>query len=273
MAKTSRSSGSYGRWYEVSDNRRYPSVTTILGVIAKPALVKWAANTERELVMDVAAQVYESLAGKVISKPSFEAAVNGRLGAARSHQIQMAHAASIGSLVHARIEWEMRTQLGLKGLKEPTVPEQEVGADGQVTEHPAHVAYQAYRKWREAHDVRPVAVEQIVWSHKYGYAGTVDWVGYVADQLTLADWKTAAGVYDEMRLQVAAYRQAWIEMGHGVPPLGGYLLRLPKTPNDTFEPHVIPWSEQDELFVVFRAARHLFVWQQEQYAKWKERQA
>ena len=38
-----------GRFYQV-DDETYPSVTHILSCIGKPALINWAANTERTLV-------------------------------------------------------------------------------------------------------------------------------------------------------------------------------------------------------------------------------
>ena len=38
-----------------------PSVTTILGALAKPALIQWAAKEERKMIAALAARLYERL--------------------------------------------------------------------------------------------------------------------------------------------------------------------------------------------------------------------
>lgn len=244
----------------------YPSVTTVLGVINKPALVYWAAKVEREFCLERLHELHESLGDQPISTASFMVAYAARLGAQLAHKQVSKDATDIGNLVHARIEWEMRNELGFKGLKEPKIPDELVLRDGSRVVHPALHAYEGYRKWRTDFKVRPKAVEQTVWSHKYGIAGTVDWLGYVADQLTVADWKSSKGIYLEMRFQVSAYRECLIEMGQAEAPVHGMVLRLPKIEGDTFEPHDIPWSEHADLFVNVRAALKLWktneLWEQ-----------
>src|SRR2546425_4975374 len=46
------------RFYSLPDGTRVPSVTQILSIIGKPALIAWAAKTERKLVEEVAADVH-----------------------------------------------------------------------------------------------------------------------------------------------------------------------------------------------------------------------
>ena len=43
-----------GRFYEIIPGKPFVSVTTVLQVINKPALVPWAAKMERELCLNVA---------------------------------------------------------------------------------------------------------------------------------------------------------------------------------------------------------------------------
>jgi len=250
-----------------------PSVTTVLAVIGKPALISWAANMERELVLRAAGDAYEAIGTAGVSRTSFDAHVLTELTNTRGHQRQKETASAIGTLVHARIEWELRSKLAGKKLpKEPKIPEQQVDPKTrEITVHPALVAYEAYTAWRKDVNFKPRAIEQRVWSRKYGYAGTMDVEGLVRDVPTLLDWKSSKAIYDEALLQNAAYRQAWIEMGHGAAPLHGLIVKLPKNPDDPgFETRDVPWEMQDELFVVFRAARHLWVWQRKMYERWKE---
>lgn len=269
-AKQNTNRGGY-RKYTLPDGTVLKSVTTILDVIGKKALIGWAANVERDAVVEAARLVYERLGGNVISSVSFEAALLTELTSVKQHRRQMETAAAIGSLVHARIEWEMRTAMGVK-TREPKIPEQFVDQkSGELSEHPAHVAYRAYQAWRDEAQVKPLAIEQQVYSLKYRYAGTMDLYCEAYGARTLLDWKTSKSIYDEAKLQNAAYRHAWIEMGQAEAPIAGLIVRLPKMPDDPgFETLPIAWAEQERLMIVFRAAKYLSDWADENYKRWKE---
>ena len=102
-----------GRFYALPDGEKFPSVTNILSVIAKPALVNWAANAERELVMRAAALLYEDLPtqGPKMGRLAFMETLKRRLGAEKAHQKELAKACEIGSEAHALIEWNLRLTL------------------------------------------------------------------------------------------------------------------------------------------------------------------
>jgi hypothetical protein len=257
-----------GRFYVVPGERKYPSVTTVLGIINKPALVYWAGKVEREYMLEKLDDLFEAVGDRQMSRASFMSMYVSRVGSTLAHKMKSKEATDIGSIVHDRIEWEMRAELGVKGLKEPFIPDQRLAKDGSVEVHPALTAYEAYKKWRADFKVRPKAVEQTLWSHKWGIAGTMDWLGWVGDKLTLADWKSSKAIYLEMRFQVAAYREMLIEMGHAEAPLHGMVIRLPKVEGGEFEPHDIGWEEQQELFFNVRAALKLWktneLWEQAQ---------
>ncbi len=251
------------------NGREYWSVTTVLDAINKPALVEWASRSARDATRQVAVEAYR-LAHPVPAGPgrqqclgldpsSFVALVEKLQGRRPAHLAASEQATSIGSLVHARIEAELRWELG-QSVPLPEVPRETV-VDGRAVAHPAWSAYRAYRAWRAAHDVRVVSVEQKVYSDRYEYAGTADLVAYVDGVLTVGDFKTSKAVYGEYRLQVAAYRQAVLEMEPDVqPPVGGLVLRFPKTEGDDFEAHAVPWEEQDELLSVFLSAKRVWEW-------------
>lgn len=271
MAQLKQNNGRRGRTYTLPDGTVLKSVTTILKVIDKPALVNWAANLERDSCVEAARLVFERLAGRKVSATTFEAALLTELTTVKQHHRELEKAGAIGTLVHNRIEWELRAQLGQK-LKEVRLPEQHVDQkSGEISEHPAHIAYREYQKWRDEARLKPIAIEQRVFSRKYKYAGTLDVYCEAYGALTLLDWKTGKGIYDEAGLQNAAYRHAWIEMEQAEAPIAGLIVRLPKMPDDPgLETKVIPWEDQDRLMVAFRAAKYLSDWADENYRRWKE---
>lgn len=68
--------------------------------------------------------------------------------------------------------------------------------------------------WLLKSGFKPSATECHVVSKLYSYQGTFDAIGYLADKskvLTLFDWKTSSGIYEDMALQLAAYAQAYHE--------------------------------------------------------------
>src|SRR6266852_5978878 len=108
------------RFYTI-DGQQWPSVTTVLDIIAKPALGPWYAKEER--------RHFEAAMLEVLGKPgardpeyvltAVAEAVSGVKAADRAKQ----QAASIGTAMHAGIEWALRTQLGEDAGPEPRLPD------------------------------------------------------------------------------------------------------------------------------------------------------
>jgi hypothetical protein len=234
-----------GRYYE-SEGKKLPSVTTLLGIIAKPALIHWAAKIERELVLSASVEYYQELSGADAQSCQFYLeCLQQRIGRTRAHQKVLKEAGDIGTEVHQMVEWGLKTELGLTcEFDQP-----------KITHPAAHQAYESWKEWREQVKLRPIAVEQVIVSDKYGYAGTLDLLGYAEDILTVLDWKTGKAVYAEALLQNAAYRQGVREMGIG-DPKRGLIVRLPKFEDDpNFE--VRDAGAEDTAFKAFLAARDL----------------
>lgn len=248
-----------GRFYDVPDGGKYPSVTTILNVISKPALIAWAANLERELVVEAAGDLWNDVPNgdtPKMSRPAFVSSLRERLGKTKAHQRALTKAGEIGSQVHNLIEWNIRKGLG-----------QEVGVE-PILQDKALWAFSVWEKWAENAHFKPVFCEQTVWSNKYQYAGTMDLLAKIDTEETIkvvVDWKTGKAIYPEALLQNVAYIRALIEMGHAEPPIHGLIVRLPKNEKDPDpEVRLIPWAEQDGLFRAFLHARALWGWQYEQ---------
>jgi hypothetical protein len=124
-SKTSkRENRSGSRWYTTPNGNEYPSVTTILNVIGKPALIAWSAKVERELVTNVSAQLYEDIAGTPkMSKIAYLNSLQTRLGKERAHTKELAKAGDIGSQAHALIEWNLKASLMYDAGPTPHVTE------------------------------------------------------------------------------------------------------------------------------------------------------
>jgi hypothetical protein len=263
--------GRTGRLYQLPDGRMVPSVTSILTCVGKPALIQWAANTERELVIEAAANLWEDapLAPKKMTRTAFITTLTDRLGKTKAHQRELAKAAEIGSQVHGLIEWNLRRELG-----------QTIGPEPRVSDK-ATWAFMAYEEWRKTVNLVPRAIEQTVWSDTHGYAGTMDLYAELDLDgqrcLAVLDWKTGKGIYAEALLQNAAYVHALIEMGHAAAPVAGCIVRFPKVESDPdFEVKVIPAAMQHELLLTFLATKELWGWLQgqdaERLATWQRKQ-
>lgn len=246
-----------GRFYDV-DGALYPSVTHVLGCIGKPALVNWAANQERSLVMDAAADLYQDIAGTPpMSRPAYVTTLQGRCGKVKAHKKALDKAADVGTQVHALIEWNLRRTLGQKVGQEPRVVDD------------AQWAFMAFQDWAGSVSLKPKYIEQMVWSRTYGYAGTMDLLAEVNGVLTLVDFKTGKSIYGEAHLQNVAYQVALDEMGHST-PAGGLIVRLPKTQTDpAFEVATVPPVK--DLFPVFVAVRRLWEWHHAQEVAYQQK--
>jgi hypothetical protein len=74
----------------------------------------------------------------------------------------------------------------------------------------------AFTNW--ANEVKPqfILSEVTVESEKYNYAGTVDCVAKIGEQVYIIDFKTGQYIWPEYELQISAYKQALKEMGRKV---------------------------------------------------------
>lgn len=246
--KVIRQDGRTGRFYHVEgDDEPYVSVTHALGCIAKPALINWAANQERALVTDAAADLYVDLCKTPpMGRPAFIATLAGRIGKQKAHQKELAKAGEIGTQVHALIEWNLRQSLG-----------QKVGTEPRVVDA-AQWGFMAWQDWAQSVNLKPVFIEQMVFSRTHHYAGTMDLLAEVHGVLSLVDFKTGKSIYAEAHLQNVAYQQALIEMGHRV-PAKGYIVRLPKVETDpAFEVAEVP--PVAELWPTFVAVLNVWKW-------------
>jgi hypothetical protein len=168
--------------YSWNGGSLYPSVTTILGIKDKPALVGWAkretaASAVRNL--DVLAQM--------VQNGGAQAAVDWLK---RIPDFQRDASADLGSAVHAAAE--------AIGRGQPVAPDDAV--------QPFVTAYR--RDFLDVFQPRFIALEAMVCSLRYEYGGTADAFAEIDGELWLLDYKTGAGVYSDVALQLAGLARA-----------------------------------------------------------------
>lgn len=249
-----------GRHYEHPETgRKLPSVTNVLGVIAKPALIPWAAKVERELCVQIANTVYGSLNGVQVSGKEFRSRLSLALPKKKAHKIVSQDAINIGNEAHALIEWRILGELGLPQGEEPD------------TSEPARWAVAGFEDWRHEVNLKPTHAEKRLYSDELDAAGSADVICCELNIYVLApkarrvaalgDFKTGKALYPESDVQVATYRHMAIERGAINEDAWGLVLRLPKTTKDPeFEAKLLPPSRCRELVDVFRAARSIWAW-------------
>lgn len=258
----SRRATKAGRFYEIVKGDPWPSVTTIEDIIAKFQLYMWYAKQERLATMAVAGDMFEELSKPLVistgmTRETYLALLESRLGKQKAGQREMQLAGEIGTQAHEMVEWHVRKLLGLKVGPQPKISEK------------AMWAFMAFEDWARSVDFLPLRSEQVVFSHKYRYAGTMDLLAWIANgksrELALIDIKTSSGIWPEMKLQLAAYRWALMEMKLEKPDRC-LIVRLPKKDTDP-EFEVAEVTDLDRHFEAFLAARQLWQWKYDEDQK------
>ena len=160
----------------------YPSVTTILGIKDKPALVGWAKR-------ETAACAVRNLdvLERMVRSGGPQAAVDWLK---RIPDYARDASADLGSAVHAAAEAIAR------------------GQSGPVAEDVAPFVAAYRRDFLDVFHPRFIAVEAMVCSERYEYGGTADAFAEIDGETWLLDYKTGAGVYPDTALQLGGLARA-----------------------------------------------------------------
>ena len=160
-----------------------PGVTTFLKVINKPALIPWAV---KQTVEHVRIHLDDLASGKItIDKFNTNEIL---YGASRAADKIRDTAAETGTAIHKWCEQYIKRQ-------RPEMPDDPKILNG----------VNAFLHWKDEHNVKLLHSEKITYSRKYDYTGIIDIIAEVDGKPCIVDIKTSNGIYDEMRLQVAAY--------------------------------------------------------------------
>lgn len=188
-----------------------PSVTGILGIRDKPALINWAVGQHREYVERKLAQL-EVNPGEL---PFLSTAdVRDILAEAQECWRDLSGAASIGSLAHRFLHAELGYRAGVVSEQpKMTIEPDEILAPSFSKDmiDLANASVKAGLQFLDENHVEPLIFERILWSPTYGYVGTADLIAKVNGILSVLDWKTSKAIYPEYNLQTAAYSNAYME--------------------------------------------------------------
>jgi hypothetical protein len=220
-----------------------PSVTTILGVLDKPALPRWAA---KETAM-YAVENVESWRGlDPVSAVELLKGAPWRMSKG---------AADAGTDAHAYCEELLTAIMQGRALPEAVVNDSLFA--------PLHGnALRNVRALIEAIKPIPIAIEVGAWSNAHGYAGTFDNLCIVDGLLTMVDVKSSKAVYPEMALQLSAYRfadSALFADGTELPMPNIARAQIWHVPKEGMW-KVVEIRADHEEFKAFLAAKALFEW-------------
>lgn len=183
--------------YTLSGKRMY-GTTTILRVIAKPALINWAVKVDTDYITDWS-YTQEALDSNPVKLREVIAV------AKKQHTKKKDDAGDWGSIVHKAIESWIKTQ---------EIPKEVVVKDVVVKVLPEHLeAIDNFVKWAKENKAIFIQSELPIYSEEWFTGGTVDFVCKIGDELVIGDVKTSSGIWDEYWLQVSAYAKMMMEMG------------------------------------------------------------
>lgn len=173
---------SFKHQYKI-ENQVVPSVTQVLSVIAKPALINWAAN-----------MAVESACGQIQAGVAYDEVQLSTIWdtARKAHYQKKVDAGNIGTLLHVWISGYIKQE-------NPPMP-----VNKSLQE-----SVNKFLEWVAKHDVKFLLSEQQIYSKTNNYTGTLDAVCKIDGKLYVLDLKTSSGIYKtEYGMQLAAYKLA-----------------------------------------------------------------
>lgn len=169
------------------DNEIIYGVTSICGILNKPAILFWAVN---KAVDYIDKNLKVGVAVDEIGK------VNLLKEAKYAHRRHKETAGDLGTIVHTWLEGYIKAVLNKLPLPElPINKEIRLGVETVLD-------------WIKKHEITFISSERKVYSKKHKYAGTLDAEARINGHLAVIDFKTSSGIYPEHFLQTSAYVKA-----------------------------------------------------------------
>ena len=214
-----------------------PSVTRILKVVDKSGpLMGWAKRLTAEAAVQNAAMLHQMV------RLSGEAAAIDWLKKIADHKRDTA--ASMGTRVHSLAESIAR------------------GTPVEMTDEEKPYADTYVRDFLLPFRPEFIALEELVCSPKYDYAGTFDAIARIQGETWMLDLKTSTGIYSETGLQLAAYANAdfiarpGLPQRWAVPQVARYGV-IHCRPEQT---RLVEYHVTNDTFGAFLSARRLYSW-------------
>lgn len=197
--------------YEL-DGKPLTGVTTVLSVIAKPALIQWAAN-EAIKYIEENGEYFQDRERWIVSPAILEAA-------RKAHTKKKEKAGAQGTDTHTEIEKYVKTciERGVNGL---VFKELGPGQTDPLVE---------FSKWAVSNNIKFIESEKRMYSREWWVAGTTDLVFEKDGQRFVGDVKTMKKLWDVTPfIQCAAYAKMMSESGEKFD--GTCIINIPKETN------------------------------------------
>lgn len=164
-----------------------------------------------------------------------------------------------GSKVHAAISAVLRNEevrIDSKFINPTTEKEEELTID-EID------CIKSFVDWKNA--VKPVTIawDLTVFSDKHNYAGTIDYICKINDEVYIVDFKTSQQVWPEMEMQISAYKQT-ISNGENPVMFNGELLDVSNIKLGILQvgykknKNFFKWNDIEDAFPLFLNAKAIW---------------
>lgn len=169
----------------------------------------------------------------------------------KNHREVAEKAADAGTIAHELIELSIK-----KGGRAVSEIFPDYQRDFKEIIDKAETCYLNFLDWKSQVHFKPIHTEIHLVSEQYQYGATPDCIAEINGKLSLFDWKTSNGVYPDMLIQLAAYKEVWEENQntlaagfYGNLTGGYYLLRIVK---EDASWHYHHWEDLSDAWEVFK---------------------
>lgn len=212
---------------------QFTSVTTILSVLSKPFLVKWAAKEAAQCAVANLALINEMCkCGRYTDAIDYIKNASTRLTEESS---------DIGTKAHAWIEARIN------------------GVSGPPGGTPPHVKH--FESWCLVNKPEFILCESTIYNRTEGYAGTLDFMAQIDGEPWIVDVKTGKSIYPEVALQLAAYSRGEFV---GKDNVESHVPKVQKAGVLHIRPNgykFVPVDISDEVWMSFRYIKEAYRWQ------------
>lgn len=189
------------------DGKPLHGVTTVLSVIAKPALIQWAANMACDLV---GTAERDRLGNYVVTRELLDAART-------AHRTKKEKAGNWGSELHSILESLIKIAIKQSNGKLAMHVDFKEGVDEMLKKQVGN-----FMEWAHKNNVEFVESEKHVYSEELWIGGICDMVFKIDGKKYIGDIKTSSAIYNEHFFQMAAYALCLEEQGEQ--GIEGYLV-------------------------------------------------
>jgi len=210
------------------DGRALTGCTTVLSVVAKPALIQWAAN----MAVDFTKTYFNADPSKPIALDELNKVLEE---ARKAHCRRKKEAGDYGTKTHEEIE-----NLVLNAIK---------NNNGIVSGASNNKSIQNFIDWSTENKVKFLESEKNIYSERLWIGGIVDLVVEIGGQVWIGDIKTSgSGIYAEHLWQCAGYHLMLNDMNL-YPNITGYLILNLKENGEVLEKRSTSNEENKKAFL------------------------